>query len=151
MGDAVREGGVDRVLGDVALNAAVVVPPRAAAPGRLLLPAPAAPGPAATQGELKVEDRISAVAQGNDPFVDVVDMKLDKVVDMIRGKKGTTVRLQVIPSGATDASKRTMVVTVLSSGLSGGRPIRAPLSDITFSASGILFPISLIDSYPILD
>jgi carboxyl-terminal processing protease len=69
-------------------------------------------GPAAVQGELKVDDRISAVAQGNDAFVDVVDMKLDKVVEMIRGKKGTTVRLQVIPSGATDASKRKVIAIV---------------------------------------
>ena len=56
-------------------------------------------GPAASQGELKVDDKIAAVAQGNEPPVDVVDMKLDKVVDMIRGKKNTVVKLQVIPSG----------------------------------------------------
>ena len=56
-------------------------------------------GPAATEGELKIDDRITAVAQGNDAFVDVMDMKLDKVVDMIRGKKNTQVRLQVLPAG----------------------------------------------------
>ena len=58
-------------------------------------------GPAATQGDLKVDDKIAAVAQGNEPFVDVVDMKLDKVVEMIRGKKGTVVRLQVISAGTS--------------------------------------------------
>ena len=66
-------------------------------------------GPAAAQGELKVDDRITGVAQGNDPFVDVVDMKLDKVVEMIRGKKGTSVRLQVIPAGTTDTAKRKII------------------------------------------
>ncbi len=69
-------------------------------------------GPAAVEGELKVDDKITAVAQGSEPAVDVVDMKLDKVVDMIRGKKNTVVKLLVIPSGQTDASKRkTITIT----------------------------------------
>ena len=62
-------------------------------------------GPAAVEGELKVDDKITAVAQGNEAAVDVVDMKLDKVVDMIRGKKNTVVKLQVVPAGATDAQQ----------------------------------------------
>ncbi len=66
-------------------------------------------GPAAGQGDLKVDDKITAVAQGNEPFVDVVDMKLDKVVEMIRGKKGSVVRLQVVPAGTTDTSKRKVI------------------------------------------
>ncbi len=69
-------------------------------------------GPAAVEGELKVDDKIAGVAQGNEPFVDTVDMKLDKVVEMIRGKKGTTVRLQVIPAGTTDTSKRKVIPIV---------------------------------------
>ncbi|MGH8048702.1 MAG: carboxy terminal-processing peptidase, partial [Chthoniobacterales bacterium] len=66
-------------------------------------------GPADLDGRLKVNDRISAVAQGNSPFEDVVDLKLDKVVEKIRGKRGTTVRLQVIPANATDPSKRKII------------------------------------------
>ncbi|MGC1480840.1 MAG: carboxy terminal-processing peptidase [Chthoniobacterales bacterium] len=66
-------------------------------------------GPADLEGHLAVNDRISAVAQGDDPFEDVVDMKLDKVVEKIRGKRGTIVRLQVIPAQATDAAKRKIV------------------------------------------
>lgn len=66
-------------------------------------------GPAAMQGELKIDDRVAQVAQGSGPFVDVVDMKLDKVVDMIRGKENTVVRLQIIPAGQTDASKRKII------------------------------------------
>ena len=57
-------------------------------------------GPAQMSGKMSVGDRIAAVAQGKDAFVDTVDMKLDKVVEMIRGKKGTMVRLQLIPSNA---------------------------------------------------
>lgn len=66
-------------------------------------------GPAATEGELKIDDRITAVAQGSDAFVDAQDMKLDKVVEMIRGKKNTQVRLQVLPAGTTDTSKRKVI------------------------------------------
>ncbi|HJT81472.1 MAG TPA: carboxy terminal-processing peptidase [Chthoniobacterales bacterium] len=63
-------------------------------------------GPAQVDGRLKVGDRITAVAQGPGEYVDVRDMRLDKVVEMIRGKKGTKVRLLVIPSEAADPSKR---------------------------------------------
>ena len=69
-------------------------------------------GPAQTDGRLKVGDRISAVAQGPAEYVDVREMRLDKVVEMIRGKKGTHVRLLVIPSDATDPSRRKNVELV---------------------------------------
>ncbi|HOM17911.1 MAG TPA: carboxy terminal-processing peptidase [Thermoguttaceae bacterium] len=60
------------------------------------------PGGAADKdGRLKVGDRIVGVGQGKDgEIVDVVDMKLSDVVDLIRGKKGTVVRLKVIPADA---------------------------------------------------
>ncbi len=66
-------------------------------------------GPAQKDGRLKVGDRVSAVAQDSGEFVDVVEMKLDKVVAMIRGKKGTTVRLQVIPAAASDPSAQKVI------------------------------------------
>ncbi|MGA8660513.1 MAG: carboxy terminal-processing peptidase [Chthoniobacterales bacterium] len=69
-------------------------------------------GPAQLSGKISVGDRIAAVAQGNNGFVDAVDMKLDKVVDMIRGRKGSVVRLQIIPANATDPSKRKVVELV---------------------------------------
>jgi len=47
------------------------------------------------QGELKADDIIQKVAQGNADPVDCTDMTLDAVVRMIRGKKGTEVRLTV--------------------------------------------------------
>jgi len=61
-------------------------------------------GPAIKSGKLKVGDRIAAVAQGDKDPVDVFDMKLDKVVDMIRGPKGTHVKLTIIPADAADTS-----------------------------------------------
>ncbi len=69
-------------------------------------------GPAERGGRLKVGDRVAAVAQGEQEFVDTVDMKLDKVVSKIRGKKGTTVRLQVVPTAAVDPSKLKVIEIV---------------------------------------
>ena len=65
------------------------------------------PGPAARSKKIKEGDRIVAVAQSNQPPVDIIDMSLNKVVQMIRGPKGTEVRLTVIP--ADDPSARTQV------------------------------------------
>jgi carboxyl-terminal processing protease len=69
-------------------------------------------GPAQADGRLKVGDRITAVGQGQGEFVDVRDMRLDKVVEMIRGKKGTKVRLLAIPANAPDPSQRKNVELV---------------------------------------
>jgi carboxyl-terminal processing protease len=69
-------------------------------------------GPAQVDGRLKVGDRITAVGQGQNEYVDVRDMRLDKVVEMIRGKKGTRVRLLVIPVNAPDPSQRKNVELV---------------------------------------
>lgn len=54
-------------------------------------------GPAEKDGRLKVDDKIVGVGQGKDGAIeDVVDMKLSDVVKLIRGPKGTTVRLQFV-------------------------------------------------------
>src|SRR5438270_574398 len=63
-------------------------------------------GPAQTDGRLKVGDRITAVSQGPADYVDVRQRRLAKVVEMIRRKKGTRVRLLVIPSDAAHPSHR---------------------------------------------
>ncbi|MCH2182883.1 MAG: carboxy terminal-processing peptidase [Mariniblastus sp.] len=60
-------------------------------------------GAADKQGGLVVEDKIVGVAQGEDgEFVDVIGMKLDDVVQKIRGKSGTTVRLQAMSEDGND-------------------------------------------------
>ncbi|HWW19665.1 MAG TPA: carboxy terminal-processing peptidase [Steroidobacteraceae bacterium] len=59
-------------------------------------------GPAQADGSLKPNDRITAVGQGHDgPMTDVIGWRLDDVVQLIRGKIDTVVRLQVLPAGAT--------------------------------------------------
>lgn len=69
-------------------------------------------GPADMDGRLKVGDRVTAVAQGDSNFVETVDLKLDKVVEMIRGKEDTVVRLKVIPVNATDPADRKVIEIV---------------------------------------
>lgn len=59
-------------------------------------------GAAASDGRLKVNDKIIAVGNGAAEFVDVVEMKLTRVVEMIRGKSGTRVRLKVLTAAGHD-------------------------------------------------
>ncbi|MEN9526504.1 MAG: hypothetical protein RLY56_455 [Pseudomonadota bacterium] len=62
-------------------------------------------GPAAAAGTLKINDRITAVGQGREgPMTDVVGWRIDDVVQLIRGKGGTPVRLQILPAGAAPGS-----------------------------------------------
>jgi carboxyl-terminal processing protease len=63
-------------------------------------------GPAAVAGTLNTNDRITGVGQGHDgQFTDVIGWRLDDVVQLIRGKAGTNVRLQVLAAGAPPGSK----------------------------------------------
>lgn len=66
-------------------------------------------GAADADGRLKAGDKILAVAQDDGEFVDVVEMKLSKVVRYIRGKRGTIVQLRVKPekSSASEVYKLT--------------------------------------------
>ena len=69
-------------------------------------------GPADKAGELKANDKIIGVGQGEDgEIVDVIGWRLDDVVDLIRGKKGTVVRLEIIPSSAVD-SQQTKIISI---------------------------------------
>jgi carboxyl-terminal processing protease len=68
-------------------------------------------GPASKSGKLKEKDRIVAVAQTNQPPVDIVNMNLNKAVQLIRGPKGTQVRLIIIPADA-DSSVRKEVALI---------------------------------------
>ncbi|MCP5515790.1 MAG: carboxy terminal-processing peptidase [Verrucomicrobiales bacterium] len=69
-------------------------------------------GPAERSKKLKPKDRIVAVQQEGEEGVDVVGMKLQKVVEMIRGRKGTPVTLTVIPASASDSSERKLVTLI---------------------------------------
>jgi carboxyl-terminal processing protease len=66
-------------------------------------------GPADLSKQLKPKDRIIAVAQGAEEPVDTIEMKLSKVVDMIRGKRDSEVRLTIIPASSSDGSEKKVV------------------------------------------
>ena len=69
-------------------------------------------GPAEKSKQLAPADRIIGVAQGNSEMVDVVGWRLDEVVKLIRGPKGSTVRLEVIPASnpPSDMTSREVVL-----------------------------------------
>ena len=69
-------------------------------------------GPAMKNGKLQAEDRIIAVAQGNQEPVDVIDMPLHKVVKLIRGPVGTEVVITVLDAkdGAGGAPKTVRLI-----------------------------------------
>ncbi|MFL1404655.1 carboxy terminal-processing peptidase [Marinobacter sp. M1N3S26] len=60
-------------------------------------------GPASRQGQLGPADRIVSVRQDDEEQpTNVIGWRLDEVVDLIRGPRGSTVTLEVIPANATD-------------------------------------------------
>ena len=70
------------------------------------------PGPAMNSKKVRAGDRIVAVAQGEDKPVDVKGMPLNKVVEKIRGPKGTEVRITVIPADSADSSARETIALI---------------------------------------
>jgi carboxyl-terminal processing protease len=67
-------------------------------------------GPADKSGELQLDDRVIGVDPKNSgEMVDIVYMKINKVVEMIRGEEGTEVRLKIIPASAP-ATTREIVI-----------------------------------------
>lgn len=70
-------------------------------------------GPAARSGQLHPQDRIIGVGQDeNGEIVDVIGWRLDDVVALIRGPKGTTVRLEVLPA-AQGPEGRSRIITLV--------------------------------------
>ncbi len=68
-------------------------------------------GPADRSGRLHPEDRIVGVGEGaKGPWTDIIGWRLEKVVDLIRGPRGTVVRLRVMPKGATPEAGNVVVM-----------------------------------------
>ena len=69
-------------------------------------------GPADKSGLISPSDRIVSVGQGeNGPLIDVVGWRLDDVVELIRGPKGSTVRLEIIPNTTDDGVTKVIQIT----------------------------------------
>jgi len=70
-------------------------------------------GPAEKSGKLEVGDKIVGVGQGAcGALADVVGWRIDDVVDKIRGPKGSTVRLEVLPATGGQDAKHVLVTLV---------------------------------------
>jgi len=68
-------------------------------------------GPADKHGGIRPADKITAVGQGVDgEMIDVIGWRLDEVVDLIRGKKDTLVKLQIIPVEGGEAAQKTITI-----------------------------------------
>ncbi|MBC7654644.1 MAG: carboxy terminal-processing peptidase [Oligoflexus sp.] len=69
-------------------------------------------GPADKIKQLKIDDKIIGVAQGTEEFVDIVGWRIDNAIELIRGKKGTTVRLKIL-SKNQDLSATPKLVSIV--------------------------------------
>ncbi|HEX3729883.1 MAG TPA: carboxy terminal-processing peptidase, partial [Opitutaceae bacterium] len=101
-------------------------------------------GPADLAGQLHPNDKIVSVSDDDEDPVDVIGMKLTRIVKLIRGKKGTRVHLTVVPAAATDTSVRKQVVITrdlvqLNSARAHGALFQVPAGD------GKTVPIGVID------
>jgi carboxyl-terminal processing protease len=108
-------------------------------------------GPAEGSKKLNPTDVIMGVAQGKEEFVDVVEMKLRKIVKLIKGPKNTEVRLSIKPGDAADPSERKIVSLIrdeikLTANLAKASIIQVPKGNKTVSIGVIDLP-SFYSSY----
>ena len=69
-------------------------------------------GPAAKTKQVAPADKIIGVAQGDKEMVDVIGWRLDEVVKLIRGPKGSVVRLEVIPANNAPNDQTSKIVSI---------------------------------------
>jgi carboxyl-terminal processing protease len=111
--------------------------------------------PAAKTKKINPGDRIVAVAQGTNEAVDAVQMPLTKVVEMIRGPKGTEVRLTIIPADAADSSQRQVVSIIrdeikLEDQQAKAKMIERPGDDGHMERLGVVELPSFYASFPLM-
>ncbi|MEI8342594.1 MAG: S41 family peptidase, partial [Verrucomicrobiota bacterium] len=93
-------------------------------------------GPAAGDGRLKINDRIVAVAHGNGNFTDIVGMNFDRILELLRVKKGTQVRLKVVSPHGAELSERREVDLVTRKIELTGEAARAEVIERTHDGGG---------------
>ncbi|MGY5453478.1 carboxy terminal-processing peptidase [Agarivorans sp. MS3-6] len=101
---------------------------------RSLLPG----GPAALSNQLGPEDKIVGVAQGKEELVDIIGWRLDDVVDLIKGPKGTTVRLEILSSGGKVDGKTKIVDIVRDKVRLEDRAAKSEVIEINGKKVGVL-------------
>jgi carboxyl-terminal processing protease len=100
-------------------------------------------GPADQDNRLGEGDKIIAVAQAGEAAVDIIDMRLDKVVKQIRGKKGSVVRLTIIPAGS-DMTQTEVVDLVRDRVLLSERDAEATVREVQ-ADDGSVLRVGVID------
>lgn len=100
-------------------------------------------GPAEKSGLLKPGDRIIGVGQENEEIVDVVGWRLDDVVQLIRGPKGTVVRLRIIPADSADSAMSKVIpitrnTVKLEDQAASSKILEIPLDDGTTHRIGVV-------------
>jgi carboxyl-terminal processing protease len=69
-------------------------------------------GPAEKSKQIAPADKIVGVAQNDEEMVDVIGWRLDEVVKLIRGPKGSIVRLEVIPASNAPNDQSSKIVAI---------------------------------------
>lgn len=100
--------------------------------------------PATLSRQIAVNDKIVAVAQAGEPAEDVIGMPLRKVVNKIRGKKGSTLVLTIVPGDAGDNSIRKEVTLVREVVQLNASRAKATIHEVP-SPDGTTVPIGVIE------
>lgn len=101
-------------------------------------------GPAYNSGQIHMNDKIVAVQQEGGEPVEVIGMKLRRIVDMIRGTKGTKVTLTILPRTAPDPSQTKQVLITRDVIKLNSARASASIFDLPGEKEGTTMPIGVI-------
>lgn len=101
-------------------------------------------GPAFKSKQINAGDRIIGVAQGVDgDFEDIIGWRIDNAVSKIKGPKGTTVRLKIIPVGQEMSSKPVIITLVREKVILADQSAKKTVK--TIQSDGKPYKIGIID------
>lgn len=100
-------------------------------------------GPADLSGQIKANDKIIAVEQFGAEPIEIIGMKLRRIVDMVRGKKDTKVILTIQPKDSADISKTKRVTLTRDLIKINSSRAQAAIYEVP-SADGVISPVGVI-------
>jgi carboxyl-terminal processing protease len=108
-------------------------------------------GPAYTSGQVHVNDKIISVQQEGSEPVEIIGMKLRRIVDMIRGAKNTKVTLTILPRDAADPSQTRQVHIVRDVIKLNSARASATIYDLPGEQPGQTVPVGVIALHSFYD
>jgi carboxyl-terminal processing protease len=108
-------------------------------------------GPAYMSGQIHVNDKIVAVQQDGSEPVEIIGMKLRRIVDMIRGNKSTKVTLTILPRDAADASQTKQVHIVRDVIKLNSARASATIYDLPANEPGQTVPVGVVALHSFYD